>query len=135
VFGAGGSGPAPAGGAFDRDAIALVRGFDTDDISGPRALALNADYRFPLAWIERGLGTWPVFLRSLHGAVFADGGAAWSRRLTTRRTRSSVGVELSADLVIGHGLPLTVVSGVAWRHDTSGAARGAAFFARAGRAF
>jgi Tol biopolymer transport system component len=135
VFGAGGSGPALAGGDFDRDAIALVRGFDTDDISGRRALALNSDYRFPLAWIERGLGTWPVFLRSVHGAVFVDGGAAWSRRLTTRQTRASAGVELSADLVIGHALPLTVASGVAWRRDPSGATRGAAFFARAGRAF
>jgi len=96
---------------------------------------VNADYRVPLAWVGRGVGTWPLFLRSVHGAVFADGGAAWSRRLTTRRTRASIGVELSADVVVGHALPLTFASGVAWRHDPTGAARGAAVFARAGRAF
>jgi Tol biopolymer transport system component len=134
-FGAGGSGPAPAGPTFDREAIALVRGFDNDDLSGPRALAVNGDYRFPLVWIERGIGTWPVLLRSLHGAIFADAGAAWSGRLTRRERRASIGLELSADLVVGYALPLTFASGVAWRHDPTGEAKGATVFARLGRAF
>ncbi|MBA2302986.1 MAG: hypothetical protein H0W08_10165 [Acidobacteria bacterium] len=134
-FGAGGPGPSLPGFSFDRDTVALIRGFDTDDVIGRRVMVANADYRLPLAWIERGVGTWPLSLRSLHGAVFADGGAAWDARLVRRQTRASTGVEIAADLVIGYAVPVTVASGFAWRHDPTGAARGAAWFARVGRAF
>jgi dipeptidyl aminopeptidase/acylaminoacyl peptidase len=134
-FSAGGSGPPVGGSSFDRDGIALIRGFDLGDVTGRRALVLNADYRIPLVWVERGIGSWPLFLRSLHGAVFADAGAAWTGRLTTRQRRASVGLELSADLLLGFAAPLTVASGLAWRHDPTGASRGAAWFGRIGRAF
>ena len=135
LFGAGGSGSQSGGLAFDLDAIALVRGFETGDVTGRRAAVVNADYRVPLAWIERGLGTWPLFARSLHGAVFADVGAAWNSRLSRNDRRASVGVELSADIVLGYSLPLTAAAGAAWRHDPTGRSQGAALFARIGRAF
>ena len=135
VFGAGGSGPPPAGSSFGRDAIGLIRGFESDDAFGRRVAIANLDYRFPLAWIERGIGTAPVLLRALHGAVFADAGAAWNTWLTRQHRRASAGVELAADVVVGYAVPLTVASGVAWRHDPTGAARGAAWFVRVGRAF
>lgn len=134
-FGAGGSGPRFAGASFDRDAIGLIRGFETGDVAGTRTVVLNADYRVPLAWIERGAGTWPFFLRSVHGALFADAGAAWTTRYARDRRRASVGLELSADVVVGYSVPFTLASGIAWRHDPTGRATGAAFFARVGRAF
>lgn len=134
-FGAAGSGPRPSGASFDRDAIALIRGFDDDEVVGRRAAAVNAEYRVPLAWIERGAGAWPFLLRSLHGAAFVDAGAAWNERLTSRSRRASAGIEVSADVVIGYVVPLTVASGVAWRHDPTRSATGAAFYARVGRAF
>lgn len=134
-FGAGGHGLF-GGGGFDRDAIGLLRGFDTDMLSGTRAVVLNADYRFPLVWVERGAGTWPLLVRSLHGAVFVDTGTAWSPTVSDPAVwRRSAGVEISSDLVVGHYLPLTVSTGVAWRHDPAGARGGAAWFARVGRAF
>jgi len=135
VFGAAGSGPRVAGLSFNRDAIALIRGFDSDDVVGRRAVVLNADYRIPIVWIERGVGTWPVLLRSLHAAVFADAGAAWNERLTHERRRASAGVELSGDVVVGYFAPVTFASGLAWRHDPTGVNRGAVLFARVGRAF
>ena len=135
VFAPGGAGPQTGDIEFDLDAIALVRGFDTGDVNGSRAAVLNVDYRFPLAWIERGVGTWPLFLRSLHGAVFADAGAAWESRLTRRDRRASLGAELSADVVVAYSLPLTAAGGIAWRHDPTGRSRGATLFARIGRAF
>lgn len=135
LFGAGGSGPPFAGASFDRDAIGLIRGFDNADVVGPRAIVLNADYRVPLAWIERGAGTVPVLLRSVHGAVFADAGAAWTARYTREARRMAVGLEISADVVVGYAVPFTVASGVAWRHDPTGRSNGAALFARIGRAF
>ena len=61
LFSAGGGGPQSGGIGFDLDAIGLIRGFETDDVIGPRAAVVNADYRVPLAWIERGVGTWPLF--------------------------------------------------------------------------
>jgi len=134
VFGAGGSGRG-AGVSFNQDAIGVVRGFDTDAAIGRRALVVNADYRFPLAWVERGAGTWPGFLRSVHGAVFADAGAAWTRRLVRDDMRISTGLELSADVIVGYVVPFTVTAGAAWRHDPTRAARGAVLFARVGHAF
>jgi hypothetical protein len=135
LFGAGGAGAASSGVSFDRDAVGLVRGFDAGELFGRRAVVLNADFRAPLAWIERGVGTWPAFARALHGAVFVDAAAAWHTRLSSENVRVSAGVELSADLVVGYVVPLTVTAGAAWRHDPTGASRGAAVFARVGRAF
>ena len=135
VFAAGGSAPQPSDIEFDLDAISLVRGFETSDVNGPHAAVVNVDYRFPLRWIERGVGTWPLFARSLHGAVFADAGAAWESRLTRQDRRASFGAEMSADVVVGYSLPLTAVGGVAWRHDPSGRSQGITLFARLGRAF
>lgn len=135
VFGATGSGAQSPVVGFGRDAIGLIRGFADDDVIGARAVVVNADYRLPLAWIERGVGTWPLLLRSLHAAAFVDAGAAWNERLTDRRRRTSAGLELSADVVLGYFLPVTFASGVAWRHDPTGIVHGPAFFARVGRAF
>lgn len=135
VFGAGGSGSRPASASFDRDAIALIRGFGADEVVGRRALVVNAELRAPIAWIERGAGTWPFLLQSLHAAVFADAGAAWNARLSRGDRRASAGAELSADIVLGYVAPLTLASGVAWRYDPTGRARGAVVFVRVGRAF
>ena len=136
TFAAGGSSPADGVGLnFDSDAVALIRGFEAQDVFGDKAAVLNVDYRVPLKWIERGVGTWPLFLRSVHGAVFADGGAAWTGRRTRNDRRASAGLELSADLVVGYQLPLTATVGVAARHDPSGRSDGFAVFARVGRAF
>jgi hypothetical protein len=46
-----------------------------------------------------------------------------------------VGVELSADTVLGHYLPLTFTGGVAWVRDPIEARSSAALFGRLGRAF
>ena len=45
---------------------------DSADLSGRSVAAVNLDYRFPIAWPQRGLGTWPLFLRTVHGAVFVE---------------------------------------------------------------
>ncbi|MBA3297973.1 MAG: PD40 domain-containing protein, partial [Acidobacteria bacterium] len=135
AFSAAGSDAQPGGIGFSFDTIGLLRGFDSADVVGRRAAVINADYRFPLRWVERGVGTWPFFLRSLHGAVFADRGAAWDSTLRAEDWRTSAGAELSADVVLGYWVPVTFTSGVAWRKDPSGAVRGVTPFFRVGRAF
>jgi hypothetical protein len=135
VFSAGGSGPAAAVFAFDRDAIGLLRGFGPDAVVGTRAVVANVDLRFPIVRPERGAGVFPLFVRSIHGAVFADTGSAWDAAFRGSDLRTAGGGELSIDLVLGHYLPITFAAGAAWVHDPVASRNGAAGFARIGRAF
>ena len=77
----------------------------------------NLDYRFPIARIQHGSGTLPLFLRTIHGAVFADVGHAWEHDFQRPDLRRSFGGELSFDVVAGYALPFTLTTGAAWRDD------------------
>jgi outer membrane protein assembly factor BamA len=135
VFSASGHGPVSGGFGFGSDAIGLLRGFDEDAVVGTRAAVVNTDYRFPLWRIGRGLGTVPLFLRTLHGAVFFDAGHAWTDDVRWSDARSSLGGELSIDTVVGFALPLTFTAGAAVRFDGTTDRSSAAAFVRIGRAF
>ena len=133
-FTAAGSDPRPGGFVVDADAIGLLRGFE-DDERGWHAMVANLDYRVPLLRIERGVGSLPAFVRSLHGAIFVDAGHAWSERWRSRDARVSLGVELSVDTVLGYVLPVTLTGGVAWRHDGSRSTVGCGVVRPIGHAF
>ena len=133
VFSASGNAPQLRGFSLDSDAIGLIRGIESSELAGERAFVLNLDYRVPLFRPERGLGTVPVFLRTVHAAVFADVGHAWDGEFHGADVSHSIGAELSLDTVLGFALPLTFTGGAAWRAlpDRSGAV----VFGRVGRAF
>jgi Omp85 superfamily domain/WD40-like Beta Propeller Repeat len=133
VFSASGNDAQGRGFDFGSDAIGMIRGIDEGDVFGNHAAVVNVDYRFPLSRIERGIGTLPVFARTIHGAVFADVGHAWSESFRGADFSRSFGAELSLDAVLGYTVPLTFSAGAAWR--TTPDDRGAVFFARIGRAF
>ena len=135
LFSASGQGPQPGGFGFGLDAIGLLRGFDEDEVIGRRAAVVNVDYRVPLARVDRGLGTVPLFVRSIHGALFADAGHAWTDAPRWREARLSVGAELSTDVVAGFVLPVTLTAGGAWTRDGADGERGFVAFGRIGRAF
>ncbi|MEO8522122.1 MAG: hypothetical protein ABI603_12210 [Acidobacteriota bacterium] len=135
VFEASGAGPQSAGFDFGSGSIALLRGFRAADVFGRHAAVVNLEYRFPIAWPQRGAGTLPLMLRSLHGALFVDAGHAWDTAFRSGAIRRSFGAELSAATVLGYSLPLTMTAGAAWRDDPSGRRRGWAAFGRLGRAF
>ena len=80
---------------------------------------MNADYRWPIARLQRGLGTWPILLHTLHAAVFADAGHAWTRTFDARDVKTSAGAELSLNFVAAYSLPFTASLGAAWGHDGS----------------
>jgi outer membrane protein assembly factor BamA len=103
--------------SFDSDASSLLRGFPSNAFVGRHLALANVEYRVPLAWIERGHGTWPFFVRALHGAVFADIGHTWTEHAQWSHRKTSWGAELSADVVAGFVLPLTVTVGVGWGRD------------------
>src|SRR5206468_35996 len=104
---------------FGREAISLLRGFPADTFAGARVALMNADYRWPIVRPQRGLGTWPFFFHTLHAAVFADAGHAWTRSFRARDVKTSVGAELSLDFVGAYSLPFTASLGAAWGHDGS----------------
>jgi hypothetical protein len=136
AFFLGGSGPNLSVIDFDNDALNLARGFAANAFTGRHVAILNADYRFPIAWPQRGAGTWPFFLHTIYGAGFADAGYAWTSAFDASSVKTSAGAELSADVVLGYYFPFTLTAGAAWGHDGAGAARGGTtFYARIGRAF
>ena len=135
VFSAGGAGPSFPVFDFGRDTIGLLRGFDPADVVGSRAAVANIDLRVPLARPQRGIRSWPLFLRAIHAAAFVDAGNAWNTDFRAADVRTSVGGELSFDLVVFHYTPITLVSGGAWTRDPVADRTRAAFFGRIGYAF
>jgi hypothetical protein len=132
----GGAAPNPGAASFGSDAISLLRGFGADTFAGRNVLLANADYRWPLARPQRGYGTWPLFLHTVHAAVVADAGRAWNRDFRFGDMQTSLGGELSADVVAGYQFPFTLTAGAAYGHDGSGTVPGGVrAFMRIGRAF
>jgi WD40-like Beta Propeller Repeat len=132
----GGAGPNASVVDFGHEAISLLRGFPADTFAGTHVALLNADYRWAIARPERGTGTWPIFLHTIHAAVFADAGHAWTRTFASRDLKTSVGAELSLNLVAGYFLPLTATVGAAWGHDGSHTVEDqTTLYFRVGRAF
>jgi hypothetical protein len=83
----------------------VLRGYKPAQFIGTHFNLLNAEYRFPIVYADRGVGTLPVFLRGVSGAVFADyGGAFNSIDLDDpfEQYHLGVGAELWVDLVVGY---------------------------------
>ena len=109
--GALGEGFMAGGGAYN---YLPLRGLPVSTFSRDRGLLVSGEYRFPIVSPQRGLGTWPVFLTEMHGAVFADYGDAWSRGQAGKDSIDDffddfmlgVGAEIRANFILGHGLPV-----------------------------
>lgn len=126
-----------------------VRGYAEAAQSGNRAFSATAEYRFPVALVERGVRLLPVFLDRVWGDLFADVGAAWCAdtcdgRLpnapTAPRPLWSVGGELGVDFTLGYFVDLRLRGGVAVPLSTVGTGAGAArpdpeLYLRFGRSF
>ncbi|MDO8526484.1 MAG: hypothetical protein Q7T03_02215 [Deltaproteobacteria bacterium] len=92
-----------------------LRGLPVASFDRNRVMLLSGEYRLPLVSPQRGLGTSPFFLNNLHMGFFADYGDAWNAIEPGRDSLNNffdkfmlgVGTELRADMVIGHGLPVT----------------------------
>ncbi len=93
-----------------------VRGYGPDTIGGTTVATSGLEFRLPLAWVERGLGTGPLFLRNLNTALFAEAGIGLAGYTPTvpelSGSRVGAGVELRADLFIGHFIPVSLTSGI-----------------------
>ncbi|MBZ2187561.1 hypothetical protein K8B33_00485 [Alcanivorax sp. JB21] len=111
---------------FGRDRY-LLRGYPDNEIFGRRAALGSVEWRFPLARIQRNAQTWPLGVRDLHGALFSDTGAVWNDTPGPRDDTAftSVGGEITTELVLGYNLILPLRLGVAHGLDnTLGETRG-----------
>jgi hypothetical protein len=119
---------------FSSAALGLLRGFPEGAFWGDRVVSGSAEFRFPVAVIERGHGTWPIFVRTIHAAVFADAGRTWDHGRDTGGWKTGTGGELSATVVAGYTLPLSATVGAAWGRDGA-LSHGVSAYARIGRSF
>ncbi len=115
----------PAGSLFDVVGVnaAVLRGYPDDFESGRHFVQGSLEYRRPLLHPQAGWRTFPTFVRHLHAAAFVDAGHAWSEGFAARDLKLGAGLALGADVVLGHGLPLTGTLGVARGFDDDGGTR------------
>jgi outer membrane protein assembly factor BamA len=103
-----------------------VRGYDAGVDAGERIATGTAELRFPVAPIERGISTWPIYLRDLHGLVFGDAGFALERNEDLQRDDlfPATGLQLSLETVLFYFVTVDLQTTVAYgfRHpdDTGG---------------
>jgi hemolysin activation/secretion protein len=113
----------------------MLRGFDDNVTTGDRIAVASLEWRQPLLRVERGWGTVPVLLRSLHGTVFADAGQAWNDDFRLADVKTSVGAEAALDIVAGFAIRLTVTAGAAWIRDPTRRLSAGAVYFRIGPSF
>jgi hypothetical protein len=101
----------------------VLRGYPDDAFSGRSFVHANAEYRFPLGHPQRGFWSFPVFLRHVHAAAFADAASAWSGSFRIDGVKPGVGLALGADLILGHAIPVTTTAGLAHGFASRGETR------------
>ena len=86
-------------------------------------MAVNGEYRFPIAFPGSGLGATPLFFQRISGVLFGDAATAWCSsgstsspicpRATAREWLGSVGAELHLDAAVQYDVPYRLRFGVA----------------------
>ena len=76
-----------------------LRGYETGtpELIGRRMLMINAEWRFPIANIERGFPVFPLGLNQLFGTLFYNGASVWNSGLSPQRFHHGLGIEMNAD--------------------------------------
>jgi hypothetical protein len=87
--------------------IVYLRGYPVNAFRGRNAALVSLEYRFPIRNIESGFGTVPVFMRRLHGALFAEAGNAWDDSFRSSDFKRAIGGELRLDTTLAYYLPIT----------------------------
>jgi len=89
-----------------------VRGYEQGVRFGRYAWSATAEYRFPIALVNRGLGAWPLHLDRFVGSLFVDAGDAWEPSPFGRAV-GSVGAEVTTLILGWWDTPTLVRTGVA----------------------
>ena len=104
----------------------VLRGYPARVYSGSEYALANVEYRFPIAYPDRGPSTLPIYLRRLDGNLFVDYGGAFNyldlhairffhhgALVDTPQLHSSIGAELWLGLTLGYLLNVQLRLGVA----------------------
>jgi Tol biopolymer transport system component len=107
AFQLGGDNPGDSTIPVDSESIYL-RGYPINAFLGRNAVLASLEYRFPIKDIESGWSDMPIFLRHLHGAVFAESGEAWDDAFRASDLKRSIGAEVRLDTDLVYSLfPVT----------------------------
>jgi hypothetical protein len=90
-----------------------VRGYPASTRYGRFAWAVSAEYRFPIALLNRGLGAWPLHFDRLTGSAFVDAGDAWSPYPRLGAIASS-GAEVTLGILAWYNTAVLLRSGIAF---------------------
>ncbi len=94
-----------------------LRGFFPATVYGDWYYLGSAEYRMPLWWIDRGVGTIPFFARYFSLAAFVDAGNAFNelpngdeeqQEPILSQTLVGSGLEIRGSAIIGYGMSLTM---------------------------
>lgn len=99
-------------GAFLQQGGVVLRGYPSAVELGASYALINAEYRFPIVNVDRGLSTLPVMLNRLSGNVFVDYGSAFDTA-ETAQFKTGVGAELWGDFTLGYFVGFTMRLGYA----------------------
>ncbi|MFZ3228583.1 MAG: hypothetical protein WA160_00135 [Pseudobdellovibrio sp.] len=98
----------------------VIRGYTPSQFYGRSIWTWNTEYRFPVTTLEKGSGTSPYFLKTISGAVVADGLAVKgkgiaedksSSNLSLNETFWSAGIEAKLETTIGYVIPMNFILG------------------------
>jgi WD40-like Beta Propeller Repeat len=96
-----------------RQCCTFLRGYKPNAVVGDEYHLFSAEYRAPLLWIERGFATFPIYIRRIYGALFADAGDAFSGTFNVHDLRYGVGGELRLQVNLAYYLDSEIQLGVA----------------------
>lgn len=88
-----------------RQSAFRLRGYAPYQFAGTDFNLMNLEYRAPILYLDRGISTLPVFVRSLSGAAFIDYGAAYNQldlQDPLAIFHTGVGAELWLDVFLGY---------------------------------
>lgn len=90
----------------------VLRGYAPAVVAGSQYVLGNAEYRFPILNLDRGLSTLPIFLNRISGNLFFDYGSAFDD-IRFSKFKSGTGAEAWFDLILGYGLSFSMRLGYA----------------------
>lgn len=94
----------------------MLRGYPFASDFGDMYWLLTAEYRFPIWYIHRGVGTIPAYARHVSGAVYVDTGNAFNSPATAGQvgTVSALWREATTEPLVGVGAELSFATFLAW---------------------
>ena len=97
-----------------------LRGYGPFSRFGSQRHLLQTEYRFPIARIQRGPQTLPLYANRVYGNAFVDWGNAFFGSIKPADFAVGIGGEIFFDFTVGYYLPYTLRLGLAYGLNEGG---------------